>query len=346
MASPTVRLTFEGDTSDLESASSRAGDATSRVADRAGDATDRISRGNDTASSSFDRLGEGADGAEGKFQGFADVVTGFGDTATAFAEGDIAGMAAGLASMAGGIAAFVVPVLGTLWAAVTSAATAVWGFTTALLASPITWIVLGIAAVVAAIVLMIVYWDDVKRVVGDVVNFVVDKWNWVKDNVVQLAQTIWTWITTKIGAAWDWVKNKAIDFWNWLSGLPGRIGSALGSVASTISAPFRAAFNFIADAWNNTIGRLSWSVPSWVPFIGGNTISVPRLPRFHTGGVVPGAMGQEVMAVLQAGERVIPANQSGAGVAATIEFSGNVDSAFASAFMKLVREGAIQVVTT
>jgi hypothetical protein len=77
-------------------------------------------------------------------------------------------------------------------------------------------------------------------------------------------------------------------------------------VAGFISAPFRSAFNFVADAWNNTIGRLRWTVPGWVPVIGGNTIAVPNLPKFHTGGVVPGPPGTEVVARLQAGERISP----------------------------------------
>jgi hypothetical protein len=68
--------------------------------------------------------------------------------------------------------------------------------------------------------------------------------------------------------------------------------------------PFRAAFNAIADMWNSTIGSLSWSVPGWVPGIGGNSINVPDIPRFHTGGTVPGAPGAEVLAVLQGGEEV------------------------------------------
>lgn len=68
--------------------------------------------------------------------------------------------------------------------------------------------------------------------------------------------------------------------------------------------PFRTAFNYISDAWNSTIGSLSWTVPGWVPFIGGNSISVPHIPRFHGGGTVPGPPGQEQLAILQGGEEV------------------------------------------
>jgi len=122
----------------------------------------------------------------------------------------------------------------------------------------------------------------------------------------------WDWVK-KVGAsAWNWIKDAAASTWNFIKKIPGWIGSAFKSVANFISLPFRAAFNFIADAWNNTIGRLSWTVPGWVPWIGGNTISVPNLPKFHSGGVVPGAPGSEMLAILQAGETVTPAGGGGA----------------------------------
>jgi hypothetical protein len=46
------------------------------------------------------------------------------------------------------------------------------------------------------------------------------------------------------------------------------------------------------------------------------------------------------VALLQAGERVTPRG-AGPGGAVTINFSGRTDSAFATAFMKLVRNGDI-----
>ena len=41
-----------------------------------------------------------------------------------------------------------------------------------------------------------------------------------------------------------------------------------------------------------------------MPGIGGNSISAPKLPTFHRGGQVPGGVGSEMLAVLQAGETV------------------------------------------
>jgi hypothetical protein len=51
------------------------------------------------------------------------------------------------------------------------------------------------------------------------------------------------------------------------------------SVAKTI-------FNGIASLWNNTFGKLSFSIPSWVPVIGGNKFAVPDIPMLAAGGIV------------------------------------------------------------
>ena len=47
------------------------------------------------------------------------------------------------------------------------ASAATWAFNAALLANPLTWIVLGIVALIAALVLLVKHWDTVKRVVRD-----------------------------------------------------------------------------------------------------------------------------------------------------------------------------------
>src|SRR5690606_10900746 len=125
-----------------------------------------------------------------------------------------------------------------------------WLWDAALSANPIGLIILGITALIAVIVL------------------IATKADWV--------QRLWK-------VVWGGIKAAAVAVWDWLKELPGRIGDVFSSVADFISRPFKAAFNFVADAWNNTIGKLSWTVPGWVPFIGGNTISAPQLPKFHAG---------------------------------------------------------------
>lgn len=174
----------------------------------------------------------------------------------------------------------ITPLLGALVGVTSLVTAAQWLFNASLWANPITWVVIGIVALIAIIVLLVKNWDTVKAA------------------------------GTKAGT---WIKDKWLDLWGWMKKLPGRIGDAFGSIGNKISAPFRAAFNYIADAWNNTVGRLSWSVPGWVPGIGGNSISVPHLPKFHTGGVVPGPPGTEVPILAMAGEEVGWPGQRGGG---------------------------------
>ena len=45
-------------------------------------------------------------------------------------------------------------------------------------------------------------------------------------------------------------------------------------------------FNAIAKVWNNTVGKLSFKIPSWVPGIGGKGFDVPNIPMLANGGIV------------------------------------------------------------
>jgi hypothetical protein len=51
---------------------------------------------------------------------------------------------------------------------------------------------------------------------------------------------------------------------------------------------FKTLFNGIAGLWNNTIGKLSFKAPSWVPGIGGKGFDVPNIPMLAEGGIVTG----------------------------------------------------------
>jgi uncharacterized membrane protein YuzA (DUF378 family) len=204
------------------------------------------------------------------------------------------------------------PILTALVGIFSLVTAAQWLWNSALFASPITWIILGIVALIAVIVLLVKNWDKVKAAAGK---------------------------------AWDWIKEKAQGAWNWMKTLPGKIADAFGNIGRRISAPFKAGFNAISDAWNNTIGQLSWTVPGWVPGVGGNTISAPRLPKFHTGGVVPGIPGTEVPIMAMAGETVSPAGRSGGDEYATVSIRIDGDTLI-EAIGKIVRRrgGNAQIV--
>jgi hypothetical protein len=166
----------------------------------------------------------------------------------------------------------ITPLLSGLVGVVGIVTAAQWAWNAAQLASPTTWIIVGIAALIAVIVL------------------IATKTDWF--------QRAWR-------ASWGWIKSAASNTWDFIKRIPGWIGTAFSKVADFVSRPFKAAFNAIARGWNSTIGSLSWTVPGWVPGIGGNTIDVPNLPTFHTGATVPGPPSSEMLAVLQGGERVV-----------------------------------------
>ena len=280
-----VTLTFAGDA-----------DQAVKAFDTVGQSSDKMNDKLKESSSAFDTAGEGFDRAEQRATGFRDTVTGVQDSVAGFSrvlKGDFSADAlvtagAGVGDLASGFANLLVPAMKSAvgWLAKTkagelaiSAATKVWtgvqaAFNLVMSLNPIGLVIIAIAALVAVIVLI---------------------------------ATKTTWFQKGWSVAWGWIKKVAVGFWDWLRELPAKIGAVFVKVAKFITAPWRAAFNFIADAWNNTIGSLRWTVPGWVPIIGGNTIQVPQLPKFHGGGTVPGAPGSEMLAILQAGEHITPA---------------------------------------
>ena len=54
----------------------------------------------------------------------------------------------------------------------------------------------------------------------------------------------------------------------------------------TLLAVVKTIFNGIASAWNNTVGKLSFKLPSWVPGIGGKGFDMPNIPMLANGGIV------------------------------------------------------------
>jgi hypothetical protein len=69
-------------------------------------------------------------------------------------------------------------------------------------------------------------------------------------------------------------------------------------------ATFKTIFNAIGAIWNNTLGKISFEVPNWVPGLGGKGFSFPKIPALAEGGIVT---GPTVALIGEAGpEAVIP----------------------------------------
>jgi len=212
---------------------------------------------------------------------------------------------------------------------------------------PILLIIAAIAVLIAVAYVLYRNWNTIWTFVK---HLVMDVWDWIKTNwplllgillgpIALAAALIWKyWAQIKAGAAdvWNWI----VSVWNSLyrvlispfvaagaaiggiwnnvvgffTAFPGRIASVFASVTGAISGPFRAAFDAIANFWNSTVGTLNFSIPSWLPGIGGKSFGMPKIPTFQTGGVMP----YTGLALLHAGETVIPA-QARTGPAVVIQ---------------------------
>jgi phage-related protein len=78
---------------------------------------------------------------------------------------------------------------------------------------------------------------------------------------------------------------------------------------TTILGIYKTIFNTIASLWNNSIGKLSFKFPSFVPGLGGKGFDVPNIPMLAQGGIVTSA----TLAVIgEAGpEAVVPLSRAG-----------------------------------
>jgi hypothetical protein len=81
------------------------------------------------------------------------------------------------------------------------------------------------------------------------------------------------------------------------------------SYFKTLLTIYKGIFNGIASLWNNSIGKLSFKFPSFVPGFGGKGFDVPNIPMLADGGIVRSA----TLAVIgEAGpEAVVPLSRAG-----------------------------------
>jgi len=110
----------------------------------------------------------------------------------------------------------------------------------------------------------------------------------------------------------DWDKAKKLLF-DGFKGLFNSMKVLFSGIKDIFFAPFKLAFNLIAGAWNNTVGKVSFTVPDWVPKLGGKGFSMPKIPLLAEGGVVQATPGG-MLAVIGEGrrnERVEPLDASG-----------------------------------
>ena len=207
----------------------------------------------------------------------------------------IIGIASAIGAVVAGIAAF---------KKITSAVPAV----IAALSNPVVWIIAAIAAIVVVIIEVITYWDTLKEIFSEGIQ-------WWKNLFSNLWNTIVTYWSDKLLKIVEWFKTVIASFkefigdvkaywgnlfknlWNsvknwWNNTFIAGWKSALATVKNTFSNLWQGIKNIAKSAVNAVIGfvngmingaanginriidlinTLRWDIPDWVPVIGGGT---------------------------------------------------------------------------
>jgi hypothetical protein len=104
---------------------------------------------------------------------------------------------------------------------------------------------------------------------------------------------------------------------------------------------WKTIFNAIGAIWNNTLGKISFSLPKWVPGLGGKGFSFPKIPALAEGGIV-NAPTPTLALIGEAGpEAVIPLDRMGGmggGNNVTINVQGGDPNAVVDALKNYYRQ--------
>lgn len=272
----------------------------------------------------------------------------------------------------GVIAAVLVPAF-IAWAA------GIWATTVALLANPITWIILAIIALIAIIILLVANWDAVVAWItqawGTFINWIVAGlaafgawWNSFWAAIGAFVSNAWTtWIVNPIRSAVDWISTaiaigmQAVSTaWNntW-TGLGGVVKGIWNGILSFIEG----GINGVIDLINNMIrGVNSITGAVGIPAIG--LIGRVSFPRLATGTVTDGPMfamigdnpgGREVVAPFDsyidelrhaAGVGRTAASAPGAASPGPVDLSDRTLDALAGKVATLITMGANKQIRT
>ena len=161
--------------------------------------------------------------------------------------------------------------LGALIAVVTAYTIAQWAMNSAILANPITWIVVGIVAAIAALVaIFTVLWNECEGFR----NFFINMWKKIKavwaeckpyfqaigDYIKTIFSIVKDFLVARFKAAWEGIKlawSVAVD---WFKTCWKNIKLVFSVVKKVLSGDFRGAWEDIKKIWSNVSGFFSRTI--------------------------------------------------------------------------------------
>lgn len=154
------------------------------------------------------------------------------------------------------------------------------------MASPVTWIVLGIVAAIAAVIAIIVicikHWDKIKAAALSAVEWIVNAWN----NAIEWIGNAASSIASFFSDTWSKIRTGASDL---VSGIKEFFKNGFESLVGIIKQPINAVIGIINGAIDG-INAIGFDIPDWVPLIGGKkfALNIPKIPMLATGGFTTG----------------------------------------------------------
>ena len=130
----------------------------------------------------------------------------------------------------------------------------VWSFTAALLANPVTWVVVGIVALIAAIVLLYNKCEWFRNLVNNILNFFREKLGAAFETAKAIFSGIGNVIGSVMGAARDTVAEKLDNMRNAYESHGGGIRGAAAAAIEGVKGIYTAGFSFLD---NLTGGRFT-----------------------------------------------------------------------------------------
>ncbi|WP_084644303.1 phage tail tape measure protein [Microbacterium gubbeenense] len=140
----------------------------------------------------------------------------------------------------------------TLVAAMVAWTASIWASTVALLANPVTWIIVGIMALIAAVVALVMNWDEV-------VAFITGIWSGFIDWVVSVGEGFLSWWNGLWSAVGQWIQDTWNGFTSWVESKFQGFLSGVRAIGQAISDWWNGLWsgigNFVRDTWE---GFTSW----------------------------------------------------------------------------------------
>ena len=130
----------------------------------------------------------------------------------------------------------------------------VWSFTAALLANPVTWVVIGIVALIAAIALLYNKCEWFRNLVNNILNFFREKLGAALETAKAVFSGIGSVIGSVMGAARDTVSEKLDNMRSAYESHGGGIRGAAAAALEGVKGVYTAGFSFLD---NLTGGRLT-----------------------------------------------------------------------------------------